>query len=121
MALSNIISLLGGIALFLFGMGLMGDGLKKVAGSQMEIILYRLSGTPIKGLLLGAGVTAGAQRHPRRADRYKHHGLDHLPFLSRRERRTCLAAVDLDDRGAVCHRGHRGTHDGEEGFDQACE
>ena len=45
MALSNIISLLGGIALFLFGMGLMGDGLKKVAGSQMEIILYRLSGT----------------------------------------------------------------------------
>ena len=61
MALSNIISLLGGIALFLFGMGLMGDGLKKVAGSQMEIILYRLSGTPIKGLLLGAGVTAVIQ------------------------------------------------------------
>ena len=61
MALSNIISLLGGIALFLFGMGLMGDGLKKVAGSQMEIILYRLSGTPVKGLLLGAGVTAVIQ------------------------------------------------------------
>ena len=61
MALSNIISLLGGIALFLFGMGLMGDGLKKVAGSQMEIILYRLSGTPLKGLLLGAGVTAVIQ------------------------------------------------------------
>ena len=61
MALSNIISLFGGIALFLFGMGLMGDGLKKVAGSQMEIILYRLSGTPLKGLLLGAGVTAVIQ------------------------------------------------------------
>ena len=61
MAISNIISLLGGIALFLFGMGLMGDGLKKVAGSQMEIILYRLSGTPLKGLLLGAGVTAVIQ------------------------------------------------------------
>ena len=61
MAVSNIISLLGGIALFLFGMGLMGDGLKKVAGSQMEIILYRLSGTPVKGLLLGAGVTAVIQ------------------------------------------------------------
>ncbi|MBQ7473591.1 MAG: Na/Pi cotransporter family protein [Oscillospiraceae bacterium] len=61
MEISNIISLLGGIALFLFGMGLMGDGLKKVAGSQMEIILYRLSGTPLKGLLLGAGVTAVIQ------------------------------------------------------------
>ena len=61
MNISNVISLLGGIALFLFGMGLMGDGLKKVAGSQMEIILYRLSGTPLKGLLLGAGVTAVIQ------------------------------------------------------------
>ena len=61
MSISNIITLLGGIALFLFGMGLMGDGLKKVAGSKMEIILYRLSGTPLKGLLLGAGVTAVIQ------------------------------------------------------------
>ena len=61
MEISNVITLLGGIALFLFGMGLMGDGLKKVAGSQMELILYRLSGTPLKGLLLGAGVTAVIQ------------------------------------------------------------
>ena len=61
MNISDIISLFGGIALFLFGMGLMGDGLKKVAGSQMELILFRLSGTPLKGLLLGAGVTAVIQ------------------------------------------------------------
>ena len=61
MDISNIISLFGGIALFLFGMGLMGEGLKKVAGSQMELILFRLSGTPLKGLLLGAGVTAVIQ------------------------------------------------------------
>ena len=61
MNISNILSLFGGIALFLFGMGLMGDGLKKVAGSQMELILFRLSGTPLKGLLLGAGVTAVIQ------------------------------------------------------------
>ena len=61
MDIADIIMLLGGIALFLFGMGLMGDGLKKVAGSQMELILYRLSGTPLKGLLLGAGVTAVIQ------------------------------------------------------------
>ena len=61
MDISNLFSLFGGIALFLFGMGLMGDGLKKVAGSQMELILFRLSGTPLKGLLLGAGVTAVIQ------------------------------------------------------------
>ena len=61
MTISDFITLFGGIALFLFGMGLMGDGLKKVAGSQMELILFRLSGTPLKGLLLGAGVTAVIQ------------------------------------------------------------
>ena len=61
MDLSNIISLLGGVALFLFGMSLMGDGLKRVAGSKMELVLYRLSGTPLRGVLLGAGVTAVIQ------------------------------------------------------------
>lgn len=61
MKLSDIISLLGGVALFLFGMTLMGDGLKKVAGSRLELVLYRLSGTPLRGLLLGTGVTAVIQ------------------------------------------------------------
>lgn len=58
MQFSDILTLLGGVALFLFGMTLMGDGLKKVAGNRMELVLYRLSGTPLRGLLLGAGVTA---------------------------------------------------------------
>lgn len=58
---SNVISLLGGVALFLFGMTLMGEGLKKVAGSSLELILFRLSSTPLKGLLLGAGVTGVIQ------------------------------------------------------------
>ena len=40
MNLNNIISLLGGVALFLFGMTLMGDGLKKDAGSKLELVLY---------------------------------------------------------------------------------
>ena len=61
MGISNIISLLSGIALFLFGMALMGDGLKQVAGNKLELILYRLTGSPIKGFLLGAGVTAVIQ------------------------------------------------------------
>ncbi|MBQ6455729.1 MAG: Na/Pi cotransporter family protein [Mogibacterium sp.] len=61
METSNIISLFGGVAMFLFGMSVMGDSLKKVAGSKMEAILYRLAGNPIKGILLGTGVTAVIQ------------------------------------------------------------
>ena len=58
MGISEVLSLLGGVALFLFGMSLMGDSLKKVAGSKLEVVLYRLSGTQLKGILLGTGVTA---------------------------------------------------------------
>lgn len=61
MSVADIISLLGGIALFLFGMSLMGEGLKKVAGSRLELVLYKLSSTPLKGVLLGTGVTAVIQ------------------------------------------------------------
>ncbi|MDY5606912.1 MAG: Na/Pi symporter, partial [Lentihominibacter sp.] len=61
MGFTNVVTLLTGIALFLFGMTLMGDGLKKVAGSSLELVLYRLSGTPIKGIILGTGVTAVIQ------------------------------------------------------------
>ena len=53
-----ILSLLSGVALFLFGMSLMGDGLKKVAGNKLELVLYKLTSTPIKGVLLGTVVTA---------------------------------------------------------------
>ena len=58
MGITSILSLLSGVALFLFGMSLMGDGLKRVAGNKLELILYRLTNTPFKGILLGAGVTA---------------------------------------------------------------
>ena len=61
MNISDIVVLLGGVAMFLFGMSLMGDSLKKVAGNKLELILYRLSGTPFRGILLGAGVTAVIQ------------------------------------------------------------
>ncbi len=61
MSIFNLISLLGGVALFLFGMMLMGDNLKNVAGNRLELVLYKLSGTPLKGILLGTGVTAVIQ------------------------------------------------------------
>ncbi len=58
MGITSILLLLSGVALFLFGMSLMGDGLKRVAGNKLEPVLYRLTNTPLKGILLGAGVTA---------------------------------------------------------------
>ena len=61
MEMTNLVSLLGGVAMFLFGMSVMGDSLKKVAGSRMEMILYTLAGNPVKGILLGTGVTAVIQ------------------------------------------------------------
>ena len=61
MSISNILSLLCGVALFLYGMSVMGDGLKRVAGNKLEVILWRLSSTPWKGVLLGLGVTAAIQ------------------------------------------------------------
>ncbi len=61
MSITDIISLFSGISLFLFGMTLMGDGLKSLSGNKLEPILYRLSGTPLKGVLLGSGVTAVIQ------------------------------------------------------------
>ena len=53
MNLADALTLLGGVSLFLFGMTLMGEGLKLVAGNRLEVILYKLSGTPLKGILMG--------------------------------------------------------------------
>lgn len=61
MSISNILSLLGGVAFFLFGMNTMGDGLKQLAGNKMEAILWKLSSTPFKGFLLGTLVAAVIQ------------------------------------------------------------
>jgi len=61
MSISDIVALFTGVALFLFGMSLMGDGLKRVSGNKLEPILFRLTGTPIRGIILGAGVTAVIQ------------------------------------------------------------
>ncbi len=61
MGITNVLALLCGIALFLFGMSLMGDGLKQVAGNKLEMILYKLTSTPLKGILLGTVVTSVIQ------------------------------------------------------------
>ena len=58
MDIFTILSLIGGLALFLYGMDLMGDSLKKLAGGKLESILARLTSTKWKGFLLGLVVTA---------------------------------------------------------------
>ena len=57
----SILTLIGGLALFLYGMNAMGDGLAKVSGGKLEKILENLTSSPIKAVLLGAGVTAVIQ------------------------------------------------------------
>lgn len=56
-----ILNLLGGLALFLYGMEMMGDGLKKASGGKLEMILEKLTSNKIMAVLLGAGVTAVIQ------------------------------------------------------------
>ncbi len=58
MTIFNVVALLGGLALFLYGMNVMGDGLKKVSGGKLELILQKMTANPIKGVLLGLIVTA---------------------------------------------------------------
>lgn len=58
MDIFNVLSLIGGLALFLFGMQVMGEALEKRAGNQLKNILEKLTASRFKGFLLGAGVTA---------------------------------------------------------------
>ena len=57
----NIVSLLGGLALFLFGMDTMGKALERQAGGKLQTILAKMSSTVLKGFVLGAAVTAVIQ------------------------------------------------------------
>ncbi|MBQ4578112.1 MAG: Na/Pi cotransporter family protein [Clostridia bacterium] len=61
MDLFNLLALGGGLALFLYGMNVMSAGLEKLAGGKLEGILRTMTSSPIKGLLLGAAVTAVIQ------------------------------------------------------------
>ena len=61
MDLFDVLSMIGGLALFLYGMHLLGEGLEKMSGGRLERILEKLTSNPIKGVLLGAAVTAVIQ------------------------------------------------------------
>ena len=61
MTITNLFSLMGGLALFLYGMDLMGKSLERQAGGRLQKILSRLTDSPLKGFLLGLAVTAVIQ------------------------------------------------------------
>ena len=58
MSLTNFLTLLGGLAMFLYGMHVMGASLEKRAGDRLKTLLSRLTASRIRGFLLGLGVTA---------------------------------------------------------------
>lgn len=61
MNIFNVLNMLGGLALFLYGMHILGEGLAKISGGKLEMILEKFTSTPLKAVLLGAGVTAVIQ------------------------------------------------------------
>ncbi len=61
MTVFDVLTLFCGLALFLYGMEIMGDSLKKSAGNQLKVILGKMTSSPLRGFLLGLGVTAVIQ------------------------------------------------------------
>ena len=61
MSIFGILTMIGGLAMFLYGMSVMGGGLEKMSGGKLERILEGLTSNPLKAVLLGAGVTAVIQ------------------------------------------------------------
>ena len=84
MQMTDFLSLLGGLALFLYGMQMMSSGLEAAAGSRMKQILERLTANRFLGVLVGAAITAVIQSSSyggglcqRRDDDTESGGLDH--------------------------------------------
>ena len=61
MGITDVLSLFGGLALFLYGMQMMSGGLEAAAGNKMKAILEKLTSNRVKGVLVGAGITAVIQ------------------------------------------------------------
>ncbi len=57
----SVLTMLGGLAFFLYGMSVMGEGLEKQSGSSLTALLSKMTSNPVKGVLLGAAVTAVIQ------------------------------------------------------------
>ncbi|MBE6930314.1 MAG: Na/Pi cotransporter family protein [Ruminococcaceae bacterium] len=58
MGFMDVLTMFGGLVVFLYGMDMMGAGLRKVSGGKLEKLLEKMTGRTLRGVLLGAGVTA---------------------------------------------------------------
>lgn len=67
MDITHITSLLGGIALFLYGMSIMGAGLEKLAGGKMQGVLQKLTSSTLKGVIFGTLITGSSSPRPARS------------------------------------------------------
>ena len=54
----TLMFIIGGLGIFLYGINLMGDSLKEIAGDRLKVIIEKTTNTPVKGILVGALVTA---------------------------------------------------------------
>ena len=102
MDIFGVLTMLGGLALFLFGMNVMGTGLEKVSGGTLERTLEKMTDNRVKALGLGLAVTAGSRtrkfrnhealpvrRHYHGSKyRYHRHGLAAEPY--RYTKRQCI-------------------------------
>ena len=70
--LTDLIGLLGGLGLFLYGMQMMSNGLEAAAGNRMKKILEKLTANRFLGVVVGAVITAVIQRHGRRLCKLRH-------------------------------------------------
>ena len=61
MTIFDVLTMIGGLCLFLFGMNVMGEGLERRAGNSLKTLLAKLTGSKLKGFLTGLAVTAVIQ------------------------------------------------------------
>ncbi len=61
MNINSILTLIGGLAFFLYGISIMSSGLEKIAGGRLEKLLKKMTSNPFKSFILGAGITAAIQ------------------------------------------------------------
>ena len=101
MDIFNVLNLIGGLCLFLFGMNLMGQALERRAGGKLRSLLGKMTGRKLAGFATGLGITAviqsssataGDQRHHGRQRRHDGHSMAAQPRRNPERRRVGAAA-----------------------------
>ena len=113
MGITDILSLLGGLALFLFGMQTMSNGLEAAAGNKMKSILEKLTSNRIMGVFVGAVITAVIQSSSATTVMvvgFVNSGLMTLNQDRNHDHRSAYCSGYWSDRPVVCDHRRRGNH-----------